>query len=85
MHDIFWNPVRGDLVRLKPTAAAQWPFHVERDKPFLVQDFNQIHATAWITPEDKKRRWHASPIQVGELMPYEAIAASGAQEAGSNG
>jgi hypothetical protein len=79
MHDIFWSPANGDLVQLKPAAAALWPFHVERDKPFLVQHIDMKHATAWITPEDKKRRWHSAPTQVDELMPFEAIAAQAAK------
>lgn len=79
MHDMFWSPAQGDLVQLKPATAAMWPFHVERDKPFLVQQINQPLSAAWITPEDKKRRWHSAPIQVSELMPVKALAAQAKQ------
>lgn len=69
MHDMFWQPTEGELVRLKPGAAAKWPFEAERGQPFVASLCNPALGLCWITPEAKDRRWHSSPIQVHDLVP----------------
>lgn len=69
MHDMFWQPQNGERVMLKPIPASRWPFAVERDKPFVASLCNPAQQACWITPDDPKRRWHSSPIQMSDLLP----------------
>lgn len=73
LQDMFWQPQKGELVRLKPEAAAQWPFKVECEKDFLVTHGTSELDQCWITPADTKRRWHSGPIMIDLLMPSETV------------